>query len=128
MTPHAALLACLALAACYTPQQGLTPYQRCMAGPSAEYRALWRAAREAEANLARGYRLVQVEVPTMRSTICRDGAGRRDCLAPDHRPARIPLPIDRDQEQARLANLDAKLDALRPAALTAVEARCGPLP
>ena len=123
-----ALLACLMLSACLSPQQGLTPYQRCMLGPSAEYRALRQARREVVANLSRGYALVRQEVAGLQTVSCSGGGRLGECLANTRVRLDLPVAIERAREEARLATIDAKIAALRPQAYGAVVTACGPLP
>jgi hypothetical protein len=121
-------LAGLALSGCFTMQQDLTPWQRCLYYATSEYRALRLQVQEAQANLARGYRLVPRDRPRLTVISCPDNAPWGSCLADTSRRDAIPVSIDPEDEQARLDRLNAKIAALRPAAAERAYAACGPEP
>jgi len=118
------LPALLALPGCLA----LTPYEACFAAQTRDYRALWHATREAGADLMQGYRLIPVEIPAARATLCRDGGVSRDCLINGSASVGIPVAIDAETAEARYLALRSRLDAERPGAMARVELACGPRP
>ena len=118
-------LACLALAACGTPQQ------QCIARNTDEYRTVSRLLAEVEGNLARGYAWDERVVTRTEFDTCptvlrnRDGERvlvQRTCWRDVADTERFRVPIDPVVEQRKAQNLRARLDALRPNAERAVQA------
>ena len=110
--------AILGLAGCLSPQA------QCFAAASAGYRALWRAAQEIEADLARGYALHRTETRALAPITCHEDGVRRTCLVEQRRDVVQRRPIDREDARARLAALRAEMDRRRPEAMAAA-ALCG---
>lgn len=109
------------LSACNAP---LTPEAQCFADATVAYRAAWRGAAAIRADLARGYALHVQEIKVAEAVPCRVGGARSTCLGNGRRRLTTPIAIDRADLEARLAHLDAKMAALRPAARRAA-APCG---
>ena len=107
-------LACLALAACGTPQE------QCISRNTDEYRTVSRLLAQVEGNLARGYawdeRVVTRTELDFCPTILRNKDGDRVLVQ------RFRVPIDPVVEQRKAENLRARLAALRPNAERAVQA------
>lgn len=102
----------------------LSPEAACFAEATAAYRGPWREARGIEADLARGHALRRVEVTRLETVTCRKGGERESCLVEARRTDTRAVGIDADHLRARLAALEARMDALRPAAMAAA-APCG---
>jgi len=107
------LLAITLLAGCLSPQA------RCFAGATSEYRAVWRAARTVEADLARGFALHRLESETLALSTCRVAGAPETCLVERRLWSETPVAIDVVAHQAKLAELEARLAQLRPAAMAA---------
>ena len=111
----------LHLSACAAP---LSPDAQCFAAATADYRAAWREARTLRADLDRGYALHRQIVPRPRVVSCR-ASGRLDsCLAISEESLALPVAIDGATHARKLAALEARMDALRPAAMKRA-APCG---
>ncbi len=102
----------------------LTPEARCFAEATVEYRAAWREAQALRADLARGYTLVRAEVGQVQAVPCRVEGKLSTCLHEGGSPLALPIPVDRPALEKRLATLDARMAALRPAAMERA-APCG---
>ena len=113
-----AVLAGMALAGCVSPQA------RCFAEATAEYRLAWRAARDLEADLARGFSRRPVEIVALAPVTCHDAGVRKTCLVEQRRWQTREVAIDAPAHRDRLVALRAEMDALRPAAMAAA-APCG---
>lgn len=118
-------LACLALAACGTPQE------QCISRNTDEYRTVLRLLAEVEGNLARGYAWDERVVTRTEFDICpaiarnRDGERvvvSRTCWRDVADTQRFRVPIDPLVEQRKADNLRGRLAALRPNAERAVQA------
>jgi len=102
----------------------LSPPARCFAEATADYRAIWRAARALEADLARGYALHRSDSQELTLSTCRAGGTAGPCLVERPRVRETPVAIDIGDHQSRLAALQVRLEELRPAAMAAA-APCG---
>ena len=118
-------LACLALAACGTPQE------QCISRNTDEYRTVSRLLAEVEGNLARGYawdeRVVTRTDFDFCPTLVRDLDGEdvlvhRSCWRDVADTEVFRVPIDPVIEQRKADNLRSRLAALRPDAERAVQA------
>lgn len=115
--PHA-FLGLVLLAGC------LSPEAQCFAEATAEFRGPWREARTIEADLARGYALHRVEVIRLAPVTCHERGIRGTCLVEQRDWEVRAVAIDEGLHRARLAALEARMDALRPGAMAAA-APCG---
>jgi hypothetical protein len=97
----------------------LSPEARCFAEATAEYRGPWREARKIEADLARGHALHRVEVIRLAPVTCHESGIRGTCHVEQRDWEVRAVAIDVGLHRARLAALDARMDALRPAAMAA---------
>lgn len=113
----------LVLAACTGPA-ALTPEARCFAEATVDYRAQWRRAKTARADLDRGYALTVQSLPVASATDCSATDNPADCLVNERRRIVLPVAIDPTLTRARLARAEARMDALRPVAMAAA-APCG---
>ena len=104
--------------------QQLSPQARCFAEATVEYRAAWRAARAIRADLDRGYALHHAEIRLAQAVPCRVKGVRSTCLDDARQTRALPVAIDRAALARRLSGVEAKLEALRPAAMDAA-APCG---
>ena len=120
-----ALLGCLALAACGTPQE------QCIARNTHEYRVVQGLLAEVEANLARGYAWHEREITRTEWRDCpvpvrtREGRARwvgRPCLRDVTDTERYRVAIDPATEGRKADNLRARLKALGGPADRAVRA------
>jgi len=117
------------LAICLFPLAGcgppvLSPEAQCFAEATAHYRGPWREARRIEAELAQGYAIERTRTTRLAPITCHEGGRLGTCLA-EHRETNLRrVPIDVAWHRARLAALEARMDALRPAAMAAAAA-CG---
>lgn len=119
---HRALLALpLLLAGCGA---ALPPDAQCFAEATIEYRAAWRGAEQIRADLARGYALYKQPVVEPVSVPCRVAGARDSCFGTRKVWRATPVAIDRAWQLERLAELEARMEALRPAAMAAA-APCG---
>lgn len=118
-----ALLLCLLLAACGTPQE------QCIAYNTRDLRVVDRLIAETEANLGRGYGLREV---TLYRTVWEpcgprhpraDGKHRPPRMCLDHEPYTVerPVTIDLAAEARKLAQLKEKRKALLKAAGSVIE-------
>ncbi|GGD25993.1 hypothetical protein [Sinisalibacter lacisalsi] len=123
MTPRLRLLCAIGLAP-LAGCGGLSPEARCFAEATAEYRGPWREARRIEADLVRGHALHRVEVIRLAPVDCHEGGQRNTCLVERREWELRPVAIDEGLHRARLATLEARMAALRPAAMAAA-AGCG---
>lgn len=122
--PHLARFALalpLIAAGCGAP---LAPEAQCFADATIAYRAAWRGAETLRADLARGYALHSREIKVAQAVPCRVAGARSTCLANGRETLTFPVAIDRANHTARLAALEAKMNALRPTAMAAA-APCG---
>ncbi len=111
----------LHLTGCAAP---LSEEAQCFADATVEYRAAWRAAQTARADLDRGYALHHAEFRRAEVVPCRVEGARSSCLYNGRETLAIPVAFDRAALDARLATLEARMDRLRPAAMAAA-APCG---
>lgn len=123
-----ALMGCLALAACGTPQE------QCISRNTREYRVVTNLLREVEGNLARGYAWEEREVTRTEWRDCpvrvrtKDGKARwtdRPCLRDVTDVERYRVAIDPAAERRKADNLRQRqkaLDAQARAAVTACRA------
>ncbi|WP_305802565.1 hypothetical protein [Paracoccus sp. MA] len=120
-----ALMPVLVVAACGTPQE------QCISRNTREYRTVSNLLAEVEANLARGYAWEERTVTRTEWDDCRhvwidrDGnrrLGYRPCLRDVVDTERYRVPIDPAAETRKRDNLQARKQALMPAARAAVDA------
>lgn len=111
----------LHIAGCTAP---LSPEAQCFAEATVKYRAAWRTAEAARADLDRGYALHDVTVDRAAAVPCRVDGVRSTCLHEAHETLTVPAPIDRPALERRLAASEAQMEALRPAAMRKA-ASCG---
>lgn len=125
LTLAPALLTCLALAACGTPQE------QCIGRNTRELRVVSNLLAEVEGNLARGYAWQQREITRTEWRDCpvrvrgKDGKGHwvgRPCLDEVTDTERFRVPIDPAAEQRKAANLRQRKAALAGQAERAVAA------
>lgn len=116
-----ALVMLALLAACGA---SMAPEAECFAAATIAYRGAWRGAEKIRADLARGYALHPARITMARAVPCRVGGRKGTCLGNATERIEMPLAIDRADLQARLEALNARMDALRPAAQRAA-APCG---
>lgn len=102
----------------------LSPEAQCFADATIEYRAAWRGAEQIRADLARGYALHKLDVVEPVAVPCQVAGARDTCFGTRNVKRAIPVAIDRGWLIERLTALEAKKDALRPAAMAAA-APCG---
>lgn len=120
-----ALSACLAVAACGTPQE------QCISRNTHEYRVVSGLLADVEANLSRGYAWQEREITRTEWRSCpvavrtREGERRwsdRPCLRDVTDIERYRVAIDPATEQRKADNLRARLKALSGPAQSAVRA------
>lgn len=102
----------------------LSPEARCFADATIAYRAAWREAQAIRADLARGYAVHSEDIRTVVAVPCRVAGARSACLGNTRDRIKIPLATDRVTLTNRLAALEVRMEALRPAAMEGA-ARCG---
>lgn len=120
-----ALVGCLTLTACGTPQE------QCISRNTTEYRAVTRLLDEVQANLARGYAWQEREITRTEWRDCpvvvrdKDGKTRwidRPCLRDVTDIERYRVAIDPAAERRKAENLRQRQAALRAGAEAAVRA------
>jgi len=117
----AAIATALHLSGCVAP---MSPEAQCFAAATVDYRAAWREAEAVRADLDRGYALHHEELRLPRAVSCRVGAAWGSCIEERREVLALPVGIDLAVHSARLSDLEAEMDALRPAAMTRA-APCG---
>jgi hypothetical protein len=120
---HILFALCTALAAGCAPPP-LPPEAQCFAAATAQYRGPWREARRIEAELARGYAIERTRATRLAPISCHEGGRRGTCFAEHRETSLRRVPINLEWHRARLAALEARMAALRPAAMAAA-APCG---
>ena len=102
---HAYFAACglLVLAACATPRE------QCEAGVDANIAGLKQAIAASEANLARGYGLQEEVTPRLRYGFCTRSGNIETCLKNEYVKKTVPVAIDLEEEQRKLAFAKARL-------------------
>jgi len=112
------------LAICLFPLAGcgppaLSPEAQCFAEATAHYRGPWREARRIEEELARGYAIERTRRTRLAPVTCHEGGQLGTCFAEQPETHLRRVPIDVAWHRARLATLEARMAALRPAAMAA---------
>lgn len=101
---HAYVMAgLLVLAACATPRE------ECEARVDNNITALKQAIATSEGNLARGYALQKDVSPRFRYGLCTNSGNIETCLRNEYVTKTVPVAIDLDAEQRKLASAKKRL-------------------